>query len=314
MTRAAFLRRYYPGQVRGSSANGAPLSLASPDSPCGLSRLIVIRVYLPGHDMSSQARRGTYVPIFKGHLSFAEKVFTRYLMVDHKIITNYIKVDQINIMSESEEMYIITISGLQGGDPNMPVPLSKLANDLEVQSVSVNQMVKKLEENGLVIYAPYKGVTLTPDGQKIAKQVLRLRRLWEVFLVDKLNLSIPDAEALACRMEHITPLVVAEQLAEYLDHPVVNPQGFQIPPGMDEAYEPAKITALGTVPVGEQFTVHHIKAAGDTAEFLHSNGVVPGAVLKVLGKGPQLILIQIKEAKMQLALHLAEMVFVRTAA
>ena len=88
-------------------------------------------------------------------------------------------------MSESEEMYLITIARLGAKELQGLVPLSKLADALSVVPVSVNQMVKKLEEAGLVHYFPYKGVELTDQGRKVARQVLRHRRLWEYFFVSR---------------------------------------------------------------------------------------------------------------------------------
>ena len=71
-------------------------------------------------------------------------------------------------MTESEEMYLVTIARLKETELEGPVPLSQLASELEVLNVSVNQMVRKLEETGLVVYLPYKGVDLTESGVQLA--------------------------------------------------------------------------------------------------------------------------------------------------
>ena len=91
-------------------------------------------------------------------------------------------------MSESEEMYLVSISRANE-KMDGPVPLTRLASELDVQPVSVNQMVKKLEEAGKVIYVPYKGGSLSAKGKKQALHILRHRRLWEVFLVEKLHFT-----------------------------------------------------------------------------------------------------------------------------
>ncbi|RMF39870.1 MAG: MarR family transcriptional regulator, partial [Anaerolineae bacterium] len=64
--------------------------------------------------------------------------------------------------SESEQMYLVTLAQLETA--SQPVPLSALAQALGVQPVSVNQMVRKLAEAGLVTYEPYHGVSLSPQG------------------------------------------------------------------------------------------------------------------------------------------------------
>ena len=132
-------------------------------------------------------------------------------------------------MSESEEMYLVTIAMLNEVGASDPVPLSQVADQLQIQPVSANQMVRKLEGTGLVDYTPYKGVALTQDGWRQACQILRHRRLWEVFLVERLHFSPIEADQLACRLEHIFPSDAAERLADYLGSPVVSPDGKRIP-------------------------------------------------------------------------------------
>ena len=90
-------------------------------------------------------------------------------------------------MTEAAEMYLLRIALL--AQDQEPVPISRLADALDVSPISANQMCRKLETRGLVTYQPYKGVTLTPKGKHIALQVLRKRRLWEVFLGSKLGLD-----------------------------------------------------------------------------------------------------------------------------
>ena len=119
-------------------------------------------------------------------------------------------------MSESEEMYLISIAQLNEAGVASPIPLSQLASALQVQTVSVNQMVRKLEDAGMVVYTPYQGVELTPPGKQAAASVLRKRRLWEVFLVESLHLATEEAEAAACRLEHLLSDKAVKRLSEYL--------------------------------------------------------------------------------------------------
>jgi DtxR family Mn-dependent transcriptional regulator len=138
-------------------------------------------------------------------------------------------------MSESEEMYLITIARLVEQGVEEPISISLLAEELAIQPVSANQMIHKLAEEKLVKYLPYKGVLLTSNGQEVAMHVLRDRRLWEVFLVKHLGLPPSEADALACRLEHITPKGVTCRLARFLGYPSVTPQGFPIPEVNGEA-------------------------------------------------------------------------------
>lgn len=130
-------------------------------------------------------------------------------------------------MTESTEMYLLRIALL--GEENQPVPIARLAEELDISPVSTNQMCRKLERRGLLAYQPYRGVMLTERGTAAAARVLRRRRLWEVFLVEKLRLSPDLAEEGACQLEHATTDAVADRLAEFLGHPTVCPHNERIP-------------------------------------------------------------------------------------
>jgi DtxR family Mn-dependent transcriptional regulator len=79
--------------------------------------------------------------------------------------------------SESAEMYLKTIAELSAGDSMVPV--TALAEQLAISTVSASEMVHKLQAQGLVGHTPYKGVRLTPEGTRRANIVLRRHRLWE---------------------------------------------------------------------------------------------------------------------------------------
>ena len=158
--------------------------------------------------------------------------------------------DYNNILSESEEMYLVSIARLVESGVEPPVSISLLAHEMEIASVSANQMVRKLEECELVRYYPYKGVSLTEYGEAAALRVLRHRRLWEVFLVENLQFSPAEAEHQACRLEHVFPDEAVERLAGFLGQPRLSPQGKTIP----EPDDPANLDSgirLSQLPAGQ---------------------------------------------------------------
>ena len=75
-----------------------------------------------------------------------------------------------NNLSESEEMYLVTIRKICESCTDTSIPIPHLAEELAVLPVSVNQMVKKLAEAGFVEYIPYKGVELTAEGPEDLNQ------------------------------------------------------------------------------------------------------------------------------------------------
>ena len=187
-------------------------------------------------------------------------------------------------LSESEQMYLLTIATLNETGQDSPIPVSQIAKALDVIPVSVHQMIQKLARKEYLKYEPYKGVSLTQLGAKIAYQVLRSRRLWAVFLVEKLKLSPIVADELACHFEHFTSAELCNRLAAFLENPPRDPLGKPIPEG--------KITSLSNVGVqlsnlkiGEQATILEVPEEESTRSFLQNEGIIPGSKVSLQGIG-----------------------------
>lgn len=214
-------------------------------------------------------------------------------------------------MSESEEMYLVSVALLEEAGEQTPIRVSKLAKELSIQPVSANQMIRRLEDAGAISYTPYKGVTLTESGRAIALRILRHRRLWEVFLVDKLNLPVRAASELACQMEHIAPDEVLAHLATFLGEPTLGPKGKQIPPG-DLDLATLSGIPLSQLQVNEKGTVLRLDANDATRSFLINEGIVPQAVVTILGIGTGgSLLVEIAHHQVYLAAPVAEKIWVR---
>jgi len=206
-------------------------------------------------------------------------------------------------MSESVDMYLLRIALLQNED--QPVPIPALAQELAVSPVSANEMGRKLTDKGLVRYEPYKGVTLTPEGEAQAQQILCRRRLWEVFLVEKLGLEPDEAEDMACRFEHVTPERLAGQLAAYLDYPSVSPQNEPIP-YQNGTPAPQSLRSLASLSVGEASQVVEVAADETTKAFLHRQGIEAGSPVTVLAvSGGGSLLLDVSGRRLSLAQAIA---------
>ena len=186
--------------------------------------------------------------------------------------------------SESEQMYLITIATLiEDGHPE-PIPLSAIAQEMSVLPVSVNQMVRKLEGAGLLHYLPYKGVELTTQGSQIATRTLRNRRLWEVFLVELLNMPIDEADEMACTMEHVTTDEIAQRLSVLLGEPTVSPGGKRILPAESKRGIQDWVPLID-LEVGSEGQITQIQSQTAAKSFLHEQGLRPGAKFIVNGIG-----------------------------
>jgi DtxR family Mn-dependent transcriptional regulator len=207
-------------------------------------------------------------------------------------------------------MYLVTIARLR--EDGRPVPLSQLAEALSISPVSVNEMCRKLQEQELVVYQPYKGASLTPEGEWRAYRVLRCHRLWEVFLVNKLGFEYTQAHNTACQLEHTTPKLLADRLDVFLEHPTVNPEGESIPRAGGDlpAHSSRPLAALSA---GQRGHVTGCDASGAARAFLDEQGIRPGASLAVVATAKDSLLVQIGEAHVSLAHALAEAVQVEMA-
>ncbi len=202
--------------------------------------------------------------------------------------------------SESADMYLLTTTRLvESGSPE-PIPLATLAEALAIQPVSANQMVHTLEEAGLLIYQPYKGVQLTELGRSQAERILRYRRLWQAFLVDHLCLDAAQAEALACDFEHATTEEAAGRLENYL----AKPAGI---PGI--VSEDSGALTLAEVIPGQ--SVRYREAPAELSIFLTAQGLQPGSSVRILGRGlAGDLLLAIKGGSLHLTQDAAEKILV----
>jgi DtxR family Mn-dependent transcriptional regulator len=208
-------------------------------------------------------------------------------------------------LSESMQMYLVTIARLR--TDGQPLPLSRLADALAVSPVSVNDMCHKLQDQGLLIYRPYKGATLTEAGEKRALHILRRHRLWEVFLVEKLGFEYHRAHKIACHLEHATPDPLADRLDDFLEHPSVNPEGEPIPRG-DKPSLDRVLVPLTSLSAGQRGHVVR-RDVGDAARaFLTEQGIRPGVTLKVVAVAGESLLVLVEGQHVSLERDLAEAV------
>jgi DtxR family Mn-dependent transcriptional regulator len=197
---------------------------------------------------------------------------------------------QMETHSENAQMYLVTI--LRLGQDGWPVPLSKVAAALGVSAVSANLMCRKLEDEGLADYTPYRGVAVTDAGRRLATGILRRHRLWEVFLVDHLSIETSEAHDMACRLEHATSDVLADRLASFLSNPEVNPQGQPIPSATKE-HLPLPSHPLSDLVAGQGGYV--VRSTGDNTArgFLSAEGLRPGVAFLVSATSDVSLLLRI---------------------
>jgi DtxR family transcriptional regulator, Mn-dependent transcriptional regulator len=189
--------------------------------------------------------------------------------------------ESLNTPSESEQMYLVSMARLAEMADECPIPVTQVADLLGVTSISANQMIHRLEEMGLVTYTPYKGVEFTDQGWQSAAKILQIRRLWEVFLVEKLGYAPQEAETLACRLEHAIPEETAQRLAVFLGRPAVSPQG-KVIPQMETPGSLRPGTPLSQQPANSRCMIATVQAGEEERAFLRASGANVGDEVYVL--------------------------------
>lgn len=98
----------------------------------------------------------------------------------------------------------------------------------DYETVEMEKGLKSLKSKGLIIEK--KGeFELTMKGVEESKRIVRLHRLWELYLTNKMNFKSDHIHGMAETIEHIiTPEIEAKLMAE-LDYPEKDPHDSMIP-------------------------------------------------------------------------------------
>ena len=186
-------------------------------------------------------------------------------------------------MTLSEEDYIKAIYHLGKGKPTN-VSTNAIADQMETKPSSVTDMIKKLSDKGYVNYKKYKGVSLTEFGTKTALALVRKHRLWEVFLVEKLDFSWDEVHELAEQLEHVKSEQLVDQLDKYLGYPQVDPHGDPIP-SKEGVFKKSVKKLLDEVPIGSEGICVGVKdSTPPFLKFLDKNNIALGDTIAVLDK------------------------------
>src|ERR1043165_876273 len=130
--------------------------------------------------------------------------------------------------SFTEENYLKAIYKLieQQGEA---VSTNSIAERMSTKAASVTDMLRKLADKKLINYQKYQGVTLTAKGEKVALNIIRKHRLWEMFLLEKLDFKWDEVHDVAEQLEHINSDKLIAQIDKFLNYPKTDPHGDPIP-------------------------------------------------------------------------------------
>jgi len=185
------------------------------------------------------------------------------------------------MLTFSEENHLKSIFHLSS-DPELGVSTNSIADNLNTKASSVTEMLKKLSDKNLIVYKKYHGAQLTEKGRKTALNIIRKHRLWEVFLVDKLNFKWDEVHEIAEQLEHIQSKKLTNELDKFLNFPTKDPHGDPIPnpAGFIKFTPKLKLSDLN---IGETGKFIGVKDSSSTfLKYLDKRQISLGCNIKVL--------------------------------
>ncbi|MBT5289825.1 metal-dependent transcriptional regulator [Flavobacteriaceae bacterium] len=185
----------------------------------------------------------------------------------------------------SEENYLKAIYHLEAFS-GKGISTNAIAEKVDAKASSVTDMVKKLADKEVLFYKKYRGVTLSDLGNKIAISVIRKHRLWELFLVEKLNFSWDEVHDVAEQLEHIKSPKLINELDAFLGFPKKDPHGDPIPDkeGKFQKIEKQLLSTLDEKQSG--ICVGVCDSSSEFLKYLDNNNISLGKKIEVLSKEP----------------------------
>jgi DtxR family transcriptional regulator, Mn-dependent transcriptional regulator len=172
----------------------------------------------------------------------------------------------------------------QNDDPY--ISTSALADVMHVSAPAVTRMVQRLKEAGYLEHEPYRGVYLTPKGEREALANIRRHRLVEVFLVKVMQFGWHEVHDQADDLGVVVSEAVVERMDRMAGHPRRCPHGEPIPtaegrmPRVHDA--PLNEAAPGSHLVISRVNTHDM----DKLAYLGELGLTPGRRFTLISRAP----------------------------
>jgi DtxR family Mn-dependent transcriptional regulator len=187
--------------------------------------------------------------------------------------------------TEAVEDYAKAIFALQRRE-RRAVGTTALAERLGVSPASVTAMLKRMDEMKLVHHEPYRGVTLTATGEKVALEVMRHHRLLEAYLADALGMPWDRVHDEAEVLEHYISEELEERIATALGDPSRDPHGDPIP-DRELALGAERGVPLIELETGDTGTFSRVSDSDpEMLRYLARQGIRPGTALRVTERQP----------------------------
>ncbi|MCK0189213.1 metal-dependent transcriptional regulator [Arenibacter sp. F20364] len=185
------------------------------------------------------------------------------------------------MLSHVEENYLKEIYGLQEATLR-GVSTNSIAEKMQTKASSVTDMLQRLSNKDLVVYTKYKGSRLSEKGRLMAISIVRKHRLWETFLVEKLNFLWDEVHDIAEQLEHIKSDKLIKKLEAFLGNPKFDPHGHPIPNSNGQINKLNSVS-LAEFKIKEEGVFVGVKDSSDSfLKYLNKMNIAIGDTLKLL--------------------------------
>jgi DtxR family transcriptional regulator, Mn-dependent transcriptional regulator len=187
---------------------------------------------------------------------------------------------EVGDLSKVAQDYLKVIwSSSEWGEP--PISTKGLAERFATTRANVSETMRRLDDQGLLIYRPYRTAVLTPTGRRFAVDMVRRHRLLETYLAQTLGYAVDEVHDEAERLEHAVSELFLTRIDELLAHPSTDPHGDPIPRDDGTWPELGDTAELSAVPAGDYPVARVSDTDAELLAGLAAVGVRPGAMVSV---------------------------------
>ena len=166
------------------------------------------------------------------------------------------------------------------------VSTSALAEEMGVSAPAVTRMVQRLKQAGYLDHEPYRGIRLTPSGERAALANIRRHRLVERFLVDVMGFGWHEVHDDADDMGGVVSDSLVDKMDAMSGYPRRCPHGEPIP---DRNLSMPRIVDywLSEVDVQREYVVSRVHTHdGQKLRYLSDLRMEPGRRFRLLSRAP----------------------------
>lgn len=166
------------------------------------------------------------------------------------------------------------------------ITLTELGKVMNVSKPTVNDMVKKLQNQGWIRYEKYKPLRFTEKGRKTAALIVRKHRLAEMFLAQIMGFGWEEVHEIAEELEHIKSDEFFDRMDELMGFPSVDPHGSPIP-DKEGNLKNKHYKLLSQIPEGRKVKLRALRESStDFLLFLNKKGIQLGMEIAILNIEP----------------------------